>query len=157
MSRSRKIGTATETAVVRTLRTHGFPYAERRALHGTHDLGDLTGTPGICWEIKGGNAAKTASDKQIAEWLAETERERINSGADIGVLVLQRAGIGPANAHRWWAIVPLGVLLTLHAPDTPRDMRATYPVRLHLGDLCRLLCDAGYGVFPAEQAEVAHA
>ena len=33
-NRSKAIGTAAETAVVRYLAAHGFPAAERRALHG---------------------------------------------------------------------------------------------------------------------------
>lgn len=37
MSKSKDIGTAAETAVVKVLRVHGFPYAERRALM-IHDV-----------------------------------------------------------------------------------------------------------------------
>lgn len=48
------IGTAAETAVVRYLAAHGFPAAERRALHGATDLGDITGTPSLCWETERG-------------------------------------------------------------------------------------------------------
>ena len=59
--RPKDIGTAAETAVVRFLRDNGFPLAERRALHGSTDRGDITGTPGLVWEVKGGDAAKTAS------------------------------------------------------------------------------------------------
>lgn len=136
-NRPKAIGTAAETAVVRYLRAHGFPQAERRALTGSLDQGDITGTPGICWEVKGGTAAKTASDGQVAAWLVETETERVNSGADIGVLVLQRAGIGPANAGRWWAVVPVGVF-------DPED-RFPYPARLHLSDIAQVLRRYGYG------------
>ena len=49
-NRPKAIGTAAETAVVRYLAAHGFPAAERRALHGATDLGDITGTPQIVWE-----------------------------------------------------------------------------------------------------------
>ena len=37
-NRPKAIGTAAETAVVRYLAAHGFPAAERRALHGARDL-----------------------------------------------------------------------------------------------------------------------
>ena len=47
-NRPKAIGTAAETAVVRYLAAHGFPAAERRALHGATDLGDITGTPRSC-------------------------------------------------------------------------------------------------------------
>lgn len=38
-NRPKAIGTAAETAVVRYLAAHGFPAAERRALHGATDHG----------------------------------------------------------------------------------------------------------------------
>lgn len=144
MNKSGRIGTAAETAVARVLAARGFPYAERRRLRGAEDWGDITGTPGIVWEVKGGNAAKTASDGQISLWLVETELERHNAGADIGVLVVQRKGIGPTNASRWWAI--FGKLMIAH----PLDVGATapsfpeWPVRMFLTDACRILKDWGY-------------
>lgn len=122
--------------MVRFLRAGGFPHAERRTLKGNLDQGDITGTPGICWEVKGGNAARNASDLLIDQWLAETEAERVNARADIGVLVVQRAGIGPANAGRWWAIVPAGFF---HGTTTGPACR------LHLTALVHLLRQAGYG------------
>ena len=137
MNRPKAIGTAAETAVVRALRRHGFPHAERRALTGTLDQGDVTGCVGIVFEIKGGAAAKTASDGQVAEWLAETERERVNAGADIGVLVLQRAGIGAGNADRWWAVLRWQVARPVE-PDW-------VPVRATLADACRVLRGWGFG------------
>jgi hypothetical protein len=149
VNRPKAIGTATETAVVRALRRLGFPGAERRALTGTLDQGDVTGCVGICWEVKGGTAAKTASDGQVAEWLAETERERVNAGADIGVLVLQRSGIGPANADRWWAVVPASEFLW--ARTAYRLDAGTFPVRMQLGDLCSWLTLAGYGTAVDEE------
>lgn len=142
--RPRDIGTAAESAVVKALRAHGFPHAERRSLKGALDQGDITGTPGICWEVKGGAAARTASDGLIAEWMAETETERINARADVGVLVVQRKGVGPANAHRWWAVLPADRLL--HSSATDGIPGGTgFPVRLLLGDAIRVLRSLGYG------------
>lgn len=139
-------GTAAETAVVRAIRPRGWPHAERRALAGVHDLGDITGTPGICWEVKGGDAARNASDGQITDWLAETEKERGNAGADIGVLVVQRGGVGAANAHRWWAHLTLGQVLTLGNGVSLGGSRVNpLPVRLLLEHACVLLREAGYG------------
>lgn len=139
MTRPKDIGTAAETAVVRFLRTAGFPHAERRALHGAVDLGDITGTPGVCWEVKGGDAARRASDGRVAAWLGETERERAAAAADVGVLVMQRAGVGPGNAGRWWAVAPFFRLM----PGSSWD--ATWPVRMHLADMAAVLVAAGYG------------
>src|SRR5690606_4660297 len=50
----RDTGTRAETAVVRYRRDHGWPHAERRALRGNQDAGDITGTPGVCWSVKAG-------------------------------------------------------------------------------------------------------
>ncbi|MFF3443589.1 hypothetical protein [Streptosporangium sp. NPDC002721] len=149
-------GTATETAVVRALRTLGFPHAERRALAGAYDLGDITGCPGLVWEVKGGDAAKTASDGLIADWLAETEAERANAGADVGVLVMQRRSIGPSNAHRWWAVLRLSDVVRLGSygrHTIPADIDC--PVRLLLADVCTLLRRAGYGQPLDDLTEVA--
>lgn len=145
MGRSpRNIGTAAESAVVRTLCAHGFPNAERRALHGSTDLGDITGIPGVVIEVKAGNAARIASDGQVERWLAETERERRSAKADIGVLVLQRAGVGAANAHRWWAVVNTHVVGAMHCGGRCGALPPR-AVRLHLGDLLHILAAAGYG------------
>ncbi len=147
MSKSRAIGTRAETAVVRWLQANGWPLAERRALHGALDQGDITGTPGICWEVKGGDEAKDAGDRLIASWLDDTEVERCNADAEIGVLVQQRRG--HACPGRWWAWVDTiaiqGVLnggdwVINHHPDV-----TTFPVRLRLDDFAWLLRANGWG------------
>jgi hypothetical protein len=154
MNRPKAIGTAAETAVARYLAAHGFPSAERRALRGIEDAGDITGCPGICVEVKGGEAAKNASDLLVTDWLEETEKERLNARADIGVLVLQRRGVGPTNAGRWWAILRLDEVANLAAADLARLFEEKpepfvvanpAPVRMHLADAVRLLRAAGYG------------
>lgn len=145
-TRPKDIGTAAETAVVKALRRLGWPDVERRALTGALDQGDITGTPGICWEVKGGQAAKDASDGQIAEWLFETETERVNASAHIGVLVTQRRAVGPDNAHRWWTWLPLWQVAELTNGQALTDAHTAHlPVRMLLGDVCTLLRDAGYG------------
>lgn len=136
VNKSGNIGTMTATAVVRVFNANGFPHAERRVQKGRYDEGDLTGVPGVAVEIKGGNAARTASDAQIEAWLDETEVERINSDANIGLLIVARKGIGAANAHRWWAIT--------------RDAFG-HPMRYYLADYLRLLRMWGYGE-PLEDA-----
>lgn len=143
--RPKDIGTAAETAVARAFQRSGFPHCERRALRGHYDCGDLTGIPGVVVEIKGGKAAKQASDQLIESWLDETEIERVNANADLGLLVVQRAGVGAPNAHRWWAYTRTGWGLI----DTTGYQRAPYivgiTVRLYLGDALRILRDLGYG------------
>jgi hypothetical protein len=148
VNKPKAIGTAAERAVCRFLQAHGFPHAERRALRGIQDAGDITSVPGLCIEVKGGDAAKNASDLLVADWLEETEKERLNARADVGVLVLQRRGVGPGNAGRWWAILPLSTLALLRTgikPPPSRIVAADAPVRMHLADAVRLLRAAGYG------------
>jgi hypothetical protein len=142
--RSRDIGTAAERAVVCAILTRGFPHAERRALRGTQDAGDITGTPGICWSVKGGQAARTASDGQIEAWLGELDEQTTHAGADLGVLVLQRTGVGENNAHRWRAILRCHDMARL-ASFVPRPELRWFPVRVLLADACTLLRAAGYG------------
>lgn len=145
MNRPKRIGRDAENAVAYYLRANGWPEVERRAQRGSKDAGDLTGTPGLCIEVKGGDAARYASDLLVADWLDETEKERVNARADIGMLVLQRRGVGPTNAGRWWAVMRLGDMLALRDPSTPAEMRCTWPIRLLLADAVQLLRAAGYG------------
>jgi len=88
MSKNRSKGTSFETLIVRFLRDAGFPYAERRALHGNLDKGDVTGCGPLVFECK------AAKRHELSAWLAETEQERVNANADFGVLVVKRQGHG---------------------------------------------------------------
>lgn len=143
VNRPKAIGTRAETAVVRMLREHGFPHAERRALHGVTDLGDITGIPGVVIEVKGGDAAKSASDKQVTDWLAEAEIERANAKAAVAVLVMQRTRSNPRD---WWAVVSHLCLADLTSTEPVWvALTAWIPVRLRLVELCHLLRHAGYG------------
>ena len=61
-NRSKDTGTNAETAVATYLRSTGyFPNAERRALAGAYDRGDLTGIGDLVIEVKAGAAAEKAS------------------------------------------------------------------------------------------------
>lgn len=106
MSKSRAKGTAAESMIVAFLRGL-WPGAERRALSGAKDRGDVAGTPGVCWEVK------SAVRLNIPEWLRETEAERINSGSDLGVLVIKLRGFGEAKVGEMPALLPLKDLLRL--------------------------------------------
>jgi len=86
VSANRRKGTTFETLVVRYLQSVGFPYAERRALHGSLDKGDITGCGPLVFECK------AAKRHELSNWLAQTEQERVNAAADFGVLVVKRQG-----------------------------------------------------------------
>jgi hypothetical protein len=147
--RPRDIGTAAETLTVRYLREHGFPQAERRALRGQSDAGDITGTVGLCWEVKGGDTAKSASDNQLRLWLAETDRERGNAQADHGILIVQRPR---KNVAAWWAVMWADDFITLAGGD-PRSLHlTTTPVRITVADMVGILREHGYGELPEAAA-----
>lgn len=145
MNRAKAIGTAAETAVVRAARSRGFPWADRYALHGRADIGDITLCPGVIVEVKGGQWAKNASDSLIDDWLTETERERINARADVGFLVVQRAAVGPANAQRWSAWWRLHWLMDLMPNQGIPSELYDQPVRMSLEGSLAVIRRAGYG------------
>jgi hypothetical protein len=143
VSRSRAIGTYAETAVVRAARLRGFPYADRHALHGSRDIGDVGLCPGVVVEVKGGEAARHCSDLDVQNWLDQTARERDNANAAVAFLVVQRRGVGAPNAGRWWAYWRLGWISDLSATQTFVGRHIV--ARMTLGDAFTLLRAAGYG------------
>ncbi len=86
MSASKQKGTGWETSVVQYLRECGWPHAERRALSGAQDKGDLLGIPGLVIE------AKACVKHALAEWLDEATIERDNANARHGVVWFKRRG-----------------------------------------------------------------
>jgi hypothetical protein len=92
MSRSRAKGTAWESAVVAYLRAFGATLAERRALNGSKDRGDIAGLPGVVIE------AKSATRLELAGWLDEAETEGVNDSADIAAVWIKRRGRISAGA-----------------------------------------------------------
>ncbi|MEV4158986.1 hypothetical protein [Nonomuraea dietziae] len=149
-------GTAAESALVSYLVANGWPSAERRALRGEFDAGDVTGTPGLCWEVKAGIQCNRPTPKVLADWMVETEIERVNAAAEIGLLVLRVPGIGPAQAGRWPTYMTVDALAGL-ATDAPvlaavTEPLATAPVQLTLASACGLLVAAGYGTPPKNGA-----
>lgn len=109
MSKSKDIGTWTETQVKKHARANGFPHADRHVLSGKDDVGDIWLDPfgRLVVEVKGGEAAEKASDSQVRAWLVETERERVNAGAQYAFLVLKRPGKGAQQVGQWWAVIGL--------------------------------------------------
>lgn len=100
VNRPKNKGTSAESMVVSFLRAHGWPFAERRALTGSVDQGDVTGTPGIVWEVKYAGAGI-----RMGEWVGETLTELLNANADHGVLVIKPRGVGSRNIDKWLAVM----------------------------------------------------
>lgn len=105
MSKQRQKGTAAETAVVNYLKEHGFPYAERRALHGTADKGDITGCGPVVFEVKN---HKTLD---LAGWIKELEAETVNADANVGAVVAKKRGT--TDPGQWYAVMPFEWLVWL--------------------------------------------
>jgi len=92
----RKIGTAWESAVVNHLHVRGILTAERRALHGSRDIGDLTGLPGF---LIGCKAERTI---RLSTYMDELQVQRGNLVGGNGVLtaeIVKRRNAGPGRAY----------------------------------------------------------
>jgi len=134
-NRSKQIGTRGETGVVKALHAHGFPGAERRALAGSSDRGDILICPGVIAEVKAGARARQASLADISWWWRETERERHNAHAALAILVVQRNGYSADRASKWRCFLDLGALWG----------RDHLRVELNLDDACQVLRQEGWG------------
>lgn len=96
MSKSKAKGTRGENAVVEALQRAGFVHAERRALAGVLDKGDVLGVPGWVFEVK----AHDSYAGKLSEWLSELDREKENARAEFGVVWHRRKG--KASAEDWY-------------------------------------------------------
>lgn len=147
---NRRKGADAERSVAKWLRANGFPGAERavRAAYVGSDRvipdpGDLTGTPGLVWQVK------DCKREQIANWLFETEQQRSKANADHGMLIQRRPG--KADVGKWWCWLPLASLLDLTAQEHWLGGRALgeKPVRMELETVAWFLRYRDYGTEPA--------
>ena len=106
MSKSKQKGTLAETAVADYLK-QTFSAVERRTLSGANDKGDIAGVPNCVVEVKNQRTYK------IHAWMKETETERINAEADLGILVIKPNGVGVSKVNQWWAVVSLETITKL--------------------------------------------
>lgn len=151
---NRRKGADAERSVAKWLRANGFPGAER-AIRAAYvgsdrvipDPGDLTGTPGIVWQVK------DCAVEHISTWLDDTDRQRRQAAADFGLLVLRRRGVG--DVGQWWCWLYLDVLFQLGGTATTwvgaGRWIADEPVRLELGAVVELLRIRGYGEPPVTE------
>lgn len=152
VNKPKNIGTAAETAVVNFLLSIGFDKttALRKTLSGASDIGDVwchhsDGT--IIFEVKGGEAAKTASHAQIEAWLAEAAREKANAALDervTPVLVTQRRGVGHGRAGDWTLWIDSNDLLG----SVFGDPQPGYPISMRLRDFMRDFAPKGAVLAP---------
>lgn len=91
MNKSKAKGTRAETRVVRYLAALGL-HAERRALSGSQDNGDIkviASDTEMTVEVKAGKQTENPSRSQIEEWLRQTRTEAANASCS-GALVVVR-------------------------------------------------------------------
>ena len=88
MSKARQKGTAFETLIVNYLKKKGYPHAERRAMTGAQDKGDISFDRRFVLECKD---HKTLN---LSGWLKEALTESLNAGAEFPVVVAKRRGYG---------------------------------------------------------------
>ena len=145
---SRRKGHDAERAVARWLRDNGWPGAERAVRTGyagttrsIADPGDITGTPGIVWQVK------DCTREQITAWLDETEEQRAAARADYGFLIVRRRGT--ADVGRWRVWLDVDQLMQLAGVSTTWCGNNTTigeeTVRLELHVVARWLLVRGYG------------
>jgi len=101
MSKAKQKGTTAEREVVRYLQ-QWWPTAERRALSGNKDRGDVAGIPGVCIEVK------AAATQLIGPWQRETLAEMENAGVALCALVVKRPY---KPVHQWDAYLPWSQLV----------------------------------------------
>ena len=93
MSKSKQRGTAWESAIVGYLREHGYPWAERRALAGALDKGDIH-LPGVMIE------AKNCQTITLAAWADEVAAQTANCPpGTVGVAWIKRRGKGVDKSY----------------------------------------------------------
>lgn len=97
VNRSKRKGTAAESAVVAYAKRRGVPFAERRALNGGKDRGDIVGIAGVVLEVK------SCKEFDLAGWLREAETERFNDGAAVAAVIAKRRGT--TDVGRWYALM----------------------------------------------------
>lgn len=101
LSRNKDAGTWAETQVVRLYIAAGWAGAERRALRGLGDAGDIAGIPDFCTQVKNVAALR------LETWFDEVLKQQQNAGAS-GCLLVVRKKYKPVA--KWDAWMPYAQL-----------------------------------------------
>lgn len=113
---AKKAGTAFESLVVAYLAQHIDDRIERRRLSGAKDRGDLSG-----WRHAGMRLVAECKDYggqiKAGPWLNETETQRLNDDAQIGLVIAKRRGTtDPGDQLVLLTLRDLVTLLTQERP-----------------------------------------
>lgn len=139
-------GKDTERKVVAWLRDNGWPHAERTITTGASngartrdDLGDITGTPAITWQVKSLRPANRA-ERAVDGWMVEVAMQSRAASSDVGVLVVRREGT--ADVGEWWAWLSVHDLISLHGTF---EIQPAGHVRMTVDQAATMLRRSGYG------------
>jgi hypothetical protein len=137
---SKAKGTAKESAARDWLISDGWLGCRRQPLSGNRDQGDLM----ICDKPERRIVAEVkyrdrpVTEKQIWQWLDQTEDEAVHAGADLGVLIVAVKGRPPAMWEAWMIAADWIMLLT---GDTVLPCDAPWPMRTNLADWSNIASD----------------
>lgn len=134
MNKSKRKGTDAETAVVRFLVEEGFLRAERRALQGNEDRGDIAGIDGVIIEVK------AEAKPSFAVYQREALREAANDGGSLPIVVWKRPH---KNIRQWVAQIPVKCLMG-EAPEFG-DFEHVRWASMDLQDMTWYLRELDYG------------
>lgn len=125
-------GSRFERVVADYLAAHVDDRIDRRVKTGGKDKGDIGGVrmpPGI-FNDPGGNSPERAGSGRVvieakdcatlspAQWVKEAEVERVNDGADVGLVVFKARGKGvPGDQYVLTTLRELATLLSGRRPD----------------------------------------
>jgi Holliday junction resolvase len=126
-TRSKQKGTTAEREVVRYLQ-QWWPAAERRALSGNKDKGDVAGIPGVVVEVK------AAARLELAKWQRETLAEQENAQAAYCVLVVKRPY---KAAGEWDAYMPASQIVGFGGERAEGWVRMDLQLAVRLLLMCR--------------------
>ena len=106
----RRTGSSFENEIVKFLRDHGHPFAERAYGAGRpDDRGDIDGLPG--WVLE----AKCHKSMDLAGWANEAEAEAANARASWWAVIAKRRNRPVSDAY---VVMPLAQFARLLAEDT---------------------------------------
>lgn len=135
-------GTAWETAVVRYMRAQlDDERIERRALHGSKDMGDIHGLWAHGFEgIVECKAVREAKPSLLADWQRQTLDERENADAGFALLVCKNFNHSVGEAFCWLTLRDLArIALPLCVNDGHMDRADETWACLPLSVACALM------------------
>jgi len=122
MASAKAAGARFERAVADWLAERLNPGIDRRVTNGAHDRGDIGGVR----DLNRGRVVLECKDYggrlDPGTWIREAERERVNDGATVGLVVAKRRGISdPGSQYVLMTLRDLAVLLGASRTEVDRS------------------------------------